>query len=61
MMLTVHSNATNLNECNPYGQAGHYFYLSDDVEFLPNNMTFLNVGQVVKAVLSLASEAQISV
>lgn len=60
MILAVHSDASYLNEDDARSRAGGHFFLSEDVEFPPNNGAILNIAQIIKAVMSSASEAELA-
>jgi hypothetical protein len=59
MKLAVHSNASYLNKRKLQSHAGGHFYLSNNVPYLPNNGTILNIAKVIDAVVSSAAEAQL--
>ncbi len=59
MILAVHSNAGYCNEKKAHSRAGGYFFLSNDETFPPNNGAILTNVTIIKAVMSLAAEAEL--
>ena len=57
-MLVVQSNASYLNEWEAHSKVEGYFILSTTNAFPPSNGTVCNTAQVIKAVMSLAAEAE---
>ena len=57
MVIMVHSNAPYLNEQKAHSRVGGFFFLSTADVFPSNNGMVLNTMQVIKAVMSLAAEA----
>jgi hypothetical protein len=58
MVLAIHSDAGYLNENKTRSQAGGHFFLSSDVQYLPNNGAVLNIAQIIDAVMSSAAKAE---
>lgn len=56
MVLAVHSDAGYLNEPNARSRAGGHFFLSNHTTHLPNNGAILNLTQIIKNVMSSATE-----
>ena len=48
MVLTVHSDASYLNESKAQSRAGGHFFMSKDVSSTPNNGSVLNIEQTMK-------------
>jgi hypothetical protein len=59
MVLVVHSNASYLSKPKAQSQAGGHFFMSSNVTNPHNNGTVLNIAQLIKAVMSLAAEAEL--
>ena len=59
MMLAAHSDAGYHNEPGAKSRAGGHFYLSNNAEVPPNNGSIHNVAQIIKAVMSSATEAEL--
>jgi hypothetical protein len=59
MILSIHSDAGDLNEPNARSRAGGHHYLSKNVTFPPNNGAIHNVAKIIKAVMSSAAEAEL--
>ena len=59
MVLAAHSDAGYLNESNARSRAGGHHFLSENVPFSPNNGAILNVAEIIKAVMSSASESEL--
>jgi hypothetical protein len=59
MILAVHSNAGYCNEQKSQSQAGGHFFLSNDNETPPNNGAILTTATIIKAVMTLAAEAEL--
>ena len=59
MILAVHSDAGYANEKKSRSRAGGHFFLSNDDKFPPNNGAILTVATIIKAVMSLAAEAEL--
>ena len=58
--LAMHSNASYLSEPKACSRAGGYFFLTRKTNGThPDNIAVLNVSQVIKAVISLAAEAEL--
>ncbi len=60
MVLVVHSNALYLSEPKARSHAGGYFFMSSDIADPADNGAVLNIAQIIKAVMSLAAEAELS-
>ena len=59
MVLAVHSDAGYLNEPNARSRAGGHFFLSNHAAHPPNNGAILNLAQIIKNVMSSATEAEL--
>ena len=59
MVLVVHSDASYLRKREARSRAGGHFPLSRDNPNSPNNGAILTVAQIIKAVMSLAEEAEL--
>jgi hypothetical protein len=59
MVLAGHSDALYLSESNARSQAGGHFFLSNNTAKPPNNGAILTTVQIIKAVMSLAAEAEV--
>ena len=60
MVLAAHSDAGYLNEPQARSRAGGHIFLSNDVQYPPNNGAILNIAQIIKNVMSSASEAELA-
>ena len=54
IILATHSDAGSLNESQARSIDSRCFYLSENVEFLPNNNAIHNYVEIIKAVMSSA-------
>ena len=60
MILATHSNASYLSEPNTRSRAGGgHFFLSKNVNNPPNNGEILNIAQIIKNVMTSATEAEL--
>ena len=59
MVLTVHSDASYLSESKARSRAGGHFFCIKDELFPTNNGAVLAVLQIIKAVMSSATEAEL--
>ena len=59
MILCIHSDAGYANEKNARSRAGGNFFLSNNDQFPPNNGAILTTATIIKAVMSLAAEAEL--
>ena len=59
MVYSIHSDAGYLNKAEARSRAGGHHYLSDKQPFPPNNGAILTVSEIIKAVMSLAAEAEL--
>lgn len=59
MVLASHSDVGYLNESNTRSRAGDHHFLSKNVCCPPNNGTILNVAEIIKQVMSSASEVEL--
>jgi hypothetical protein len=59
MVLAGHSNASYLSESKTRSQAGGHFFMSSNTAKPPNNGAILTITQIIKAVMSLAAEAEV--
>ncbi len=60
MVLAVHSNASYLSKPKAPSRAGGHFSLSNDTTIPPNNGAVLNIGHIMKNVMSLAPEVELA-
>lgn len=60
MILAAHSDASYLSEPNARSRAGGHLFLSSNVENPPNNGAILNIAQIIKNVMSSATEAELA-
>ena len=60
MILAAHSDASYLSEPNARSRAGGHIFLSSNVENPPNNGAILNIAQIIKNVMSSATEAELA-
>ena len=60
MILAVHSDASYLSEPKAQSRAGGHFFLSNDPNIPPNNGAVLNIAHIIRHVMSLATEAELS-
>ena len=56
-IIAAHSDASYLIKPKARSQAGGHFFLSQNVEYPPNNGAILNVAQIIKNVITSATEA----
>jgi hypothetical protein len=59
MILAVHLYAGYCNEKKSRSRAGGHFFLTDDDKNPPNNGAILTIATIIKAVMSLAAEAEL--
>jgi hypothetical protein len=59
IILAVHSDAGYCNKKKLRSQEGGHFFLSKDNKFPPNNGAILTIATIIKAVMSLAVEAEL--
>jgi hypothetical protein len=59
MVLAGHSNALYLSKSNAQSRAGGHFFMSSDVELLPNNGAVITILQIIKAMMLSAAEAKV--
>jgi hypothetical protein len=59
MILCIHSNAGYCNEKNAQSRAGGHFFLSNNDQLPPNNGAIMTNATIIKAVMSLAAEAEL--
>ncbi len=59
MVLAGHSDASYLSKSNAQSRAGGHFFMSTNVELLPNNSAVSTIPQIIKAVMSSAAEAEV--
>ena len=60
MILAAHADASYLSEPQARSRAGGHIFLSKDVQYPPNNGAILNIAQIIKNVMSSATEAEIA-
>jgi hypothetical protein len=59
MVLVGHSDASYLFETKARIWAGGHFFMSSNTAKPPNNGAILTIAQIIKAVMSLAAEAEV--
>jgi hypothetical protein len=59
MVLAGHSIASYLSKSKTCSQAGGHFFVSINTAKTPNNGAILTIAQIIKAVMSLAAEAEV--
>ncbi len=59
MKLAIHSNASYLLEPKARSRAGGHMFMAGTEEIPINNGAVLNILQIIKAVMSLAAEAEL--
>jgi hypothetical protein len=59
MVLVGHSNASYLSKSKAPSRAGGHFFMSNNTAKLQNNGAILIIAQIIKAVMSLAAEAEV--
>jgi hypothetical protein len=59
MKLAIHSNASYLLEPKACSRAGGHMFMAGTEEIPINNGAVLNILQIIKAVMSLAAEAEL--
>jgi hypothetical protein len=59
MIYSIHSDAGYLNEANARSHAGEHHFLSENQPFPPNNGAILTISEIIKAVISSATEAEL--
>ncbi len=59
MILTVHSDVGYLNETKAQISAGGHFFLSSDIQNLPNNGAVLTIAQIIDAVMLSAAKTEL--
>jgi hypothetical protein len=59
VVLTGHSDASYLSKSKAHSRACRHFFMSNNTAKPPNNGTILTIAQIIKAVMSLAVEAEV--
>jgi hypothetical protein len=59
MVLAEHSNTSYLSKSKARSRAGGHFFMSNNTAKPPNNGAILTIAQIIKAVMSLAAEAEV--
>ena len=59
MVLAIHSDASYLSEAKARSRAGGHFFMSSDIPIPANNGAVHTVAQIIKSVMSSATEAEI--
>ena len=59
MKLAVHSDASYLSDPKVRIRSGSHFFLSNEATIPQNNGTILNIGHIIKHVMTLAKEAEL--
>jgi hypothetical protein len=57
--LTIHSNALYLSESKACSRAGSHMFMAGTEDIPINNGPVLNISQIIRAVMSLATEAEL--
>ncbi|EJK70217.1 hypothetical protein THAOC_08442 [Thalassiosira oceanica] len=60
MILAAHSDASYLSEPKARSRAGGHIFLSENVEDPPNNGAILTIAQIIKNVMTSATEAELA-
>jgi hypothetical protein len=60
MVLAVHSDASYLSEPKARNRARGHFFLSSDTTITPNNGAVLNIANIIKNIMSSATEAELA-
>ena len=58
MVLVGHSDTLHLSETKASIRAGGHFFMSKNTTFPTNNGTVFTISKIIKAVMSLAAEAE---
>jgi hypothetical protein len=59
MILAEHSNPSYLSKLKARSRAGRHFFMSNNTAKSPNNGAILTIAQIIKAVVSLVTEAEV--
>jgi hypothetical protein len=59
MVLVMHSNASYWSKPKARSPAGGHFFMSSNIADPANNGAVLNIAQIIKAIMSLAAEAEL--
>ncbi len=59
MILCIHSDVGYCNEKNARSRAGGHFFLSNNDQLPPNNGSIMTNATIIKALMSLAAEAEL--
>ena len=59
MVLAIHSNASYLSKPKARSQAGGHMFMASDEDIPTNNGAVLNISQIIRAVMSSATEAEL--
>ncbi len=59
MVLAGHSDVSYLSESNAHSRAGGHFFMSNNTAKPPNKGVILTTAQIIKAVMSSATEAKV--
>ena len=59
MVLATHSDMGYLNESNARSMVRGHHYLSENIPLTHNNGAILNVAEIIKAIMSSASKAEL--
>jgi hypothetical protein len=59
MRLTIHNNALRLSEIKAHSRAGGHMFMAGTKDIPINNRVVLNILQIIRAVMSLAAEAEL--
>ena len=59
MILAAHSNASYLSKPKARSRGGGHFFLLKNINYLPNNGANLNIAQIIKNVMTSATEVEL--
>eukprot|EP00804_Cyclotella_cryptica_P013342 CCRYP_005117-RB/>CCRYP_005117-RB protein AED:0.50 eAED:0.42 QI:0/0/0/1/0/0/2/0/190 len=59
MILATHSDASDLSETRAQSRAGGHFFLTENDEVPRNNRAVLTLAQIIKSVMSSATETEL--
>jgi hypothetical protein len=59
MVLAGHSSTSYLSKSKAHSRAGNHFFMYRNTAKPPNNCVILTIAQIIKAVMSLAAEAEV--
>ena len=59
MVLTAHIDASYLSETKLRSRSGGNFFMSDNAAIPSNNVAVITISQIIKAVISSATESEL--